>query len=89
MGPIKIRALILHCRIWGPRISGLANPHPNFVIASLGERASFPAETMPFILQIESARGSSVPGIPRTLDDAADQLHAPSLPFRYSVMGTK
>jgi hypothetical protein len=63
----------------------LANPHRDFVIASLGEMASFPAETTPFFLQIESARGSSVQGIPCALDDAADQLHAPSLPFRYSV----
>jgi hypothetical protein len=39
----------------GARISGLANPHRNFVIASQGEMASFPAGTTPFFLEIESA----------------------------------
>jgi hypothetical protein len=47
--------------------------------------ASFPAETMPFSLEIESAPGSFVQEIPRLLDDAADQQHVPSLPFRYSM----
>jgi hypothetical protein len=51
------------------QISGLANPHRDFVIASLGEMGSFPAETTPFFLQFESARGSSVQGIPRALDE--------------------
>jgi hypothetical protein len=38
------------------RISGSANPHCNFVIASQGEMASFPAGTTPFFIEIESAR---------------------------------
>jgi hypothetical protein len=47
--------------------------------------ASFPAGMMPFFLEIEGAQGSFVQEIPRLLNDAADQQHAPSLPFRYSV----
>jgi hypothetical protein len=47
--------------------------------------ASFPAGTTPFFLQFEHARGSFVQEIPRALDDAADQQHARSLPFRYSM----
>jgi hypothetical protein len=68
------------------RISGLANPHLNFVIASHGQMALFPAGTMAFFLVIESTPGSFVQEIPRSLHDAADQQHAPSLPFRYSVV---
>jgi hypothetical protein len=66
-------------------ISRLANLHRNFVITSLRVMASFPAQTTPFFLQIERARGSSMQGIPRALNDTADQLSAPSLPFCYSV----
>jgi hypothetical protein len=44
--------------------------------------ASFPAGTTLFFLEIESALGSFVQEIPRSLNDAADQQHAPSLPFR-------
>jgi hypothetical protein len=39
------------------RISESANPHRDFVIASQGEMASFPAGTTPFLLEIESALG--------------------------------
>jgi hypothetical protein len=35
------------------QISGSANPHRNFVIASQGEMASFPVETTPFFLEID------------------------------------
>jgi hypothetical protein len=69
--------------IW---ISGSANPNRDFVIASQGEMASFPAGTTPFFLEIKSARGvPTVQEIPHALDDEADQQHAHSLPFRYSV----
>jgi hypothetical protein len=66
-----------------------ANPLLTFVIASHGRMASFPAETTPFLLQFEGARGSLVQEIPRFLDDAADQQqHASSLSFCYSVVDT-
>jgi hypothetical protein len=39
------------------RISRSANPHCDFVIASQGEIASFPAGTTAFFLEIESTRG--------------------------------
>jgi hypothetical protein len=54
-----------------PRISGLANPHLSFVIASHGQMASFPAGATPFFLQSESARGVLYEKSPRFLDDAA------------------
>jgi hypothetical protein len=47
--------------------------------------ASFPAGTTPFFLENESALGSFLQEMPRSLNDAADQQHAPSLPFRYSL----
>jgi hypothetical protein len=68
------------------RISGSANPHLNFVIASHGRMASFHAGSSPFFLEIESAPVSFVHKIPRLLNDAVDQQHAPSTPFRYSVI---
>ncbi len=51
-----------------PRISGSANPRLNFVIASHGQIAPFPAGTTPFFLEIESAPGSFVQEIPRSLN---------------------
>jgi hypothetical protein len=59
-----------------PQISGLANTHVYFVIASQGEMTSIPTGTTPFFPEIESARGSSVQEIPRSPDDAADQKAA-------------
>jgi hypothetical protein len=50
--------------------------------------ASFPAGTTPFFLQFEGARGIFMQEIPCLLDDDADQQHAPSSPFRYSVAAT-
>jgi hypothetical protein len=70
-------------------MSRLANPHLNFVIASRGQMASFPAGTTPCFLEIESAPGSFLQEIPCSLDDAADQQHAPSLLFRYSVFSVE
>jgi hypothetical protein len=54
--PIILSIVCYVCRS-APRISGSANPHLNFVIASEGGMASFPAGTTPFYLQFESARG--------------------------------
>ncbi len=45
----------------------------------------FLQERRHFSFRFESAPGSCVEEIPRSLDDAADQQHAHSLPFRYSV----
>jgi hypothetical protein len=45
-----------HC-LCAARISGSANPQGDFVIATQGEMASFPAGTTPFFLEIESAQG--------------------------------
>jgi hypothetical protein len=47
-----------HQDVVDSRISGSANQHYDFVIASQGEMASFLAETTPFFLEIESARGA-------------------------------
>jgi hypothetical protein len=52
------------------------------VIAPRGEMASFPVGTTPFLLNIDSAWGISVPEIPRTPDDAADQEAGWYLPIR-------
>jgi hypothetical protein len=51
-------------------LAGLANPDFIFVIAPCGEMASFSIGTTPFLLEIDSTRGSSVQEIPRAPNDA-------------------
>jgi hypothetical protein len=50
---------------WSHGLAGSANPNLIFVIAPRGEMAPFCLGTMPFLLEIDSARGSSMQEIPR------------------------
>jgi hypothetical protein len=74
--------------ILGGDIHGLADwqIHISLLSSPLTDKwRHFLWERRHFFLQIEGVRGSFVQEIPRSLNDAADQQHAPSLPFRYSV----
>jgi hypothetical protein len=62
-------------------LAGSANPNNISVIAPCGEMASFPIGPTPFLLEIHSARGSSVQETPpRTPNDAAGQEAGRYLP---------
>ncbi len=69
------------------RLAGSANPDFIFVIAPRGEMASFPIGMTPFLLEIDSARGT--PCIPRApINDAAYQTAGQYLSIRL-IRGSK